>query len=139
MPRPAPLSAARCTAGWRSTASATASIDGLARRRVERGRFAMNLSTTYLGMTLHSPLVVSASPLSESIPNIKQMEAAGAGAVVLYSLFEEQVRREQEVRDFSRIHPAASQAILQDLFPAYPFRANLDDYLEHVRNAKRAV
>jgi len=53
----------------------------------------MNLTTRYLNLELRSPLVVSASPLSERIDNIKQMEEAGAGAVVLYSLFEEQVRR----------------------------------------------
>ena len=52
----------------------------------------MDLTTTYMGMTLRSPLMASASPLSESIDNIKRMEDAGAGAVVLYSLFEEQLR-----------------------------------------------
>ena len=46
----------------------------------------MNLTTTYLGLPLRSPLVASASPLSESIDNIKRMEDAGAGAAVLYSL-----------------------------------------------------
>ena len=56
----------------------------------------MDLKTKYLGMTLRSPIVVSASPLSEYIQNIKMMEDAGAGAVVLYSLFEEQIRLEQQ-------------------------------------------
>jgi dihydroorotate dehydrogenase (fumarate) len=51
----------------------------------------VDLSTTYLGMTLRSPLVASASPLSQEIDNIKRMEEAGAGAVVIYSLFEEQL------------------------------------------------
>ena len=51
----------------------------------------MDLSTKYLGLTLKNPLVVSASPLSEDIDNIRKMEEAGASAVVLHSLFEEQI------------------------------------------------
>jgi dihydroorotate dehydrogenase (fumarate) len=51
----------------------------------------MDLTTTYLGMKLRSPLVPSASPLSEDIDNIKRMEDAGAAAVVIHSLFEEQL------------------------------------------------
>src|SRR5262245_53057036 len=51
----------------------------------------MDLTTTYLGMKLRTPLVPSASPLSEDIDNIKRMEDAGASAVVLASLFEEQL------------------------------------------------
>ena len=54
----------------------------------------MNLSTTYLGLKLKSPIVPSAGPLSQEISNIKLMEDAGAGAVVLYSLFEEQLEHE---------------------------------------------
>lgn len=56
----------------------------------------MKLQTTYLGLTLRSPLVVSALPISRSIDNLRQMEDAGAGAIVLYSLFEEQLRRDYE-------------------------------------------
>ena len=55
----------------------------------------MRLSTTYLGLRLRSPLVPSASPLSENIDNIKLMEDAGAAAVVFHSLFEEQLDRER--------------------------------------------
>ena len=51
----------------------------------------IDLSTKYLGLTLRTPLVPSASPLSEELDNIKRMEDAGAAAVVLYSLFEEQL------------------------------------------------
>ena len=54
----------------------------------------MDLTTTYLGMTLRTPLVPSASPLSEEISSIKRMEDAGASAVVFYSLFEEQLTAE---------------------------------------------
>nr|MCU0516908.1 dihydroorotate dehydrogenase-like protein [Oscillatoria sp. Prado101] len=56
----------------------------------------MDLSTTYLGLQLRSPLVPSAAaPLTEEIDNVKKMEDAGAGAVVLHSLFEEQLLREK--------------------------------------------
>ena len=51
----------------------------------------MNFSTDYLGMKLRTPIVPSASPLSEDLDNIKRMEDAGAAAVVCYSLFEEQI------------------------------------------------
>ncbi|MDZ4679679.1 MAG: hypothetical protein SH848_11110 [Saprospiraceae bacterium] len=54
----------------------------------------MNLDTTYMGLKLHSPIVVSASTLSEKTDNILQMEDSGAGAVVLFSMFEEQIKQE---------------------------------------------
>ncbi len=57
---------------------------------------AMNLSTTYLGLKLRTPLVPAASPLSESLDELKRMEDAGASAVVFHSLFEEQIRREND-------------------------------------------
>ena len=59
----------------------------------------MDLTTRYLGLTLRNPLVASASPLSQTVPGIRALADAGVGAVVLYSLFEEQVRR-QEVEDY---------------------------------------
>ena len=62
----------------------------------------MNLSTTYLGLKLRTPLVPSASPLSEDVDNIKRMEDAGAPAVVLYSLFEEQIRYERYETELRR-------------------------------------
>ena len=54
----------------------------------------MKLSTTYLGFKLRTPLVPSASPLSENIDNIKRLEDAGAAAIVFHSLFEEKWQRE---------------------------------------------
>ena len=59
----------------------------------------MDLRTRYLGLALHCPLVPSASPLAESIDNLKRMEDAGAGAVVLHSLFEEQIEQEARTLD----------------------------------------
>ena len=80
----------------------------------------MDLSTTYLGMKLRTPLVPSASPLSEETDKIKQMEEAGAAAVVLHSLFEEQTEADS----------AASKP---------EFRVDPDTYLKHIAEAKSAV
>ena len=54
----------------------------------------MDLSTSYMGLTLRNPLVASASPLSQTVDGVRRLADAGVGAVVLYSLFEEQLRRE---------------------------------------------
>jgi dihydroorotate dehydrogenase len=61
----------------------------------------MDLTTNYLGLSLRSPMVPSASPLSEKIDNIRAMEQAGAAAVVFHSLFEEQI--EATARNFASI------------------------------------
>ena len=55
----------------------------------------MNLSTGYMGLTLRNPLIASASPLSRTVDDVRRLADAGVGAIVLYSLFEEQVHREQ--------------------------------------------
>jgi len=55
----------------------------------------MDLTTTYLGMALKNPIVPSASPLSQDVDNIRRMEDSGAAAVVMHSLFEEQITVEQ--------------------------------------------
>ncbi len=100
----------------------------------------MNLDTKYLNLTLHSPLVVSASPLSQSLDNIRRAEDAGAGAVVLYSLFEEQIRVEQQMLRYYSEHPTATPADARVLFPAQKqFHAQVDDYLTHISNAKKAA
>ncbi|MCA9904007.1 MAG: dihydroorotate dehydrogenase-like protein [Anaerolineae bacterium] len=100
----------------------------------------MNLNTTYLGLSLRSPLVVSSLPLSENLDNVKRMEDAGAGAVVLYSLFEEQVRVEQQILSYFRDHPSATAEQADALFPARKqFRISLDDYLTHIQKCKEAV
>ena len=62
----------------------------------------MNLQTSYMGLNLSSPIVVSACTLSEKTDNILMMEDNGAGAVVLFSLFEEQIKKEVESK-FSHI------------------------------------
>ncbi len=100
----------------------------------------MDLSTRYLGMTLRSPLVVSASPLSERLSNIKQMEDAGAGAVVLYSLFEEQIVQEQHDLHHHLTFGTESYAEALSYFPEpAQFHIGPDGYLKHIRKAKDTV
>ncbi|KPV51150.1 hypothetical protein SE17_22855, partial [Kouleothrix aurantiaca] len=59
----------------------------------------IDLSTSYLGFTLENPIVASASPLSKKLDLVKRIEDAGAGAIVLYSLFEEQINHESRELD----------------------------------------
>jgi dihydroorotate dehydrogenase (fumarate) len=100
----------------------------------------MDISTTYLGMKLRSPLVCSASPLSEQVSNIKRMEDSGAGAVVLFSLFEEQIRREREALDHHLNYGTESFAEALSYFPEPDqYHAGPDQYLELIRKAKAAV
>jgi dihydroorotate dehydrogenase (fumarate) len=78
----------------------------------------MDLSTSYLGLALPSPLVASASPLSNSVDGVRRLAGAGVGAVVLYSLFEEQVRR--EAAEDARLAEAGTEIFSEALsyFPA---------------------
>jgi dihydroorotate dehydrogenase (fumarate) len=100
----------------------------------------MDLTTTYLGMNLRSPLVPSASPLSEEIDNLKQMEDAGASAVVLHSLFEEQLRQERLELHHHLTHGTESYAESLTYFPEpTEFRVGPEEYLDHVRKAKAAL
>jgi len=100
----------------------------------------VDLSTMYLSTKLRSPLVVSANPLSESLDNIKKMEDAGAGAVVLYSLFEEQLRQEQYGLYHYLTHGTESYAEAQTYFPQMvTYHTTSDAYLDHIRRAKEAV
>jgi dihydroorotate dehydrogenase (fumarate) len=99
-----------------------------------------DLSTSYLGLALASPLVASSSPLCESLDNLRAMEDAGAAAVVLHSLFEEQLDVESLHLDRYLSHGAESYAEALDYFPDLQ-RYNLgpDGYLEHIRRAKAAL
>ena len=100
----------------------------------------MDLKTKYLGLTLRSPLVVSASPLSEYVQNIKMMEDAGAGAVVLYSLFEEQIRLEQHELHYHTSMGTDSFVEAQSYFPeAEEYKMGPEQYLDHIRKSKEAV
>ncbi|HLG31610.1 MAG TPA: dihydroorotate dehydrogenase-like protein [Ignavibacteriaceae bacterium] len=99
----------------------------------------MDISTTYLGLKLKSPIVPSAGPLSQDISNIRQMEDAGAGAVVLYSLFEEQLEHEELELNYHTT-PAESYAEATSYFPMpFGYKSGPDEYLEHIRKAKASV
>jgi dihydroorotate dehydrogenase (fumarate) len=73
----------------------------------------MNLTTDYMGLALRNPLIASASPLSQTVDGIRRLAAAGVGAVVLYSLFEEQVRR--EAAENTRLVDAGSESFAESL------------------------
>jgi dihydroorotate dehydrogenase (fumarate) len=99
-----------------------------------------DITTNYLGLRLNSPLVPSASPLSRSLDNIKRMEDAGAGAVVLYSLFEEQIDAESHALDRFLTEGAESYAEALSYFPeAAEYRLSPERYLEHIARAKSSV
>jgi dihydroorotate dehydrogenase (fumarate) len=100
----------------------------------------MDLTTTYMGFKLKNPIVPSASPLSETIDNIRRMEDAGAAAITLYSLFEEQI--EFEAAELSHFLDYGTDSFAEALsyFPEQDdYRLGPDDYLEHIRKAKDAV
>ena len=100
----------------------------------------IDLSTKYLGMTLKNPLVVSASPLSEELGNIRRMEDAGAAAVVLPSLFEEQMHVESSTLDQFLWQGSDSHAEALSYIPNLGgYKLGPDGYLEHLRRAKQAV
>jgi dihydroorotate dehydrogenase (fumarate) len=100
----------------------------------------IDLSTTYLGLHLKGPLVVSPSPLCEDLGTVRKMEDQGAAAVVLHSLFEEQIRVESQHLDRFLSETAESYAEATSYFPdmtAYNFGP--DGYLEYLRRVKEAV
>lgn len=100
----------------------------------------MDLNTTYLGLNLRTPLVPSASPLSEEIDSIRQLEDAGASAVVLYSLFEEQLTRERVELHHHLTFGTHSFAESLTYFPEpEEFHLGPEGYLNHIRKAKEAV
>ncbi len=100
----------------------------------------MNLTTNYLGMELKNPIVPSAGPLSHELSNIKAMEDAGAAAVVLYSLFEEEIEHESlELYHHTTAHQESFAEAL-DYFPEpFDFKVGPEKYLEHIHKAKEAV
>ncbi|HVI09184.1 MAG TPA: dihydroorotate dehydrogenase-like protein [Candidatus Binatia bacterium] len=100
----------------------------------------MDLSTKYLGLSLRTPLVASASPLSHEIDSIRRLEDAGASAVVLYSLFEEQLR--QDRHELEERLTAGTESFAESLtfFPEpAEFRTGPEEYLNHIHRAKKAV
>lgn len=100
----------------------------------------MDLTTTYMGLKLKNPIVPSASPLSHSVESIKAMEDAGAAAVVVYSLFEEQINHESGELDHFLTLGTESFAEAVNYFPApSQFHLTPQKYVEHIANLKKNV
>ena len=100
----------------------------------------MDLSTSYMGLKLKNPLVPSASPLSKHVDNVKKLEDAGASAVVVYSLFEEQITHEAGELDHYLTYGTESFGEALSYFPAtHDFNLGPDEYLRHISNLKSAV
>jgi dihydroorotate dehydrogenase (fumarate) len=98
------------------------------------------LATDYLGLALRSPLVMSSSPLCEDLDAIRRAEDAGAGAVVLHSLFEEQLTVESHDLDRHLSQHEYNFAEASGYFPEMTsYNLGPEGYLEHVRRAKAAV
>jgi dihydroorotate dehydrogenase (fumarate) len=99
-----------------------------------------DLRTTYLGLLLNGPIVVSSTPLSESLDNVRRMEDAGASAIVLTSLFEEQLALESHAldEDLSRGTDSFAES-LQFLPEQADYRMTHEVYLDYVRKTKAAV
>ncbi len=101
----------------------------------------MDLSTTYLGIALKSPLVVGAcAPLTEDLSNLKRMEDNGAAAIVLHSFFEEQLQAEQLELHHHLTHGTNSFAEALTYFPEPQiFHVGSQEYLDHIRQAKESL
>ena len=100
----------------------------------------MDLSTHYLGLKLRTPLVVGASPLSENIENIKRMEDAGASAVVLHSLFEEQLRQDRmELNHYLNLGTESFAEALSYFPETGDYRLGPEEYLRLIWQAKQAT
>ncbi|MFZ3329147.1 MAG: hypothetical protein WA197_00835 [Candidatus Acidiferrales bacterium] len=100
----------------------------------------IDMSTRYLGLTLKSPIVASASPLCESVENLRRMEDAGIAAVVLPSLFEEQLRLESQALDSDLSRGDESFAESLNYFPSLQtYNLGPEGYLELIRRSKKAL
>lgn len=100
----------------------------------------VDLTTTYLGLVLKHPVVPSASPLSDGLDKIKRLEDAGAAAIVMYSLFEEQIVGESHILDHYLSYGSESFAEALDYFPEMDsYNVGPQAYVELIRKAKEAV
>jgi dihydroorotate dehydrogenase (fumarate) len=100
----------------------------------------IDFSTQYLGLKLSGPIIVSSTPLSEPMDNVRRMEDAGASAIVLHSLFEEQLALESKALDDDLSRGTESFAESLGYLPDLKdYRMTQDVYLEHLRRCKEAV
>jgi dihydroorotate dehydrogenase (fumarate) len=99
-----------------------------------------DLETSYLGLTLKSPLVVSSSPLTYALDDLKRLEAAGAGAIVLYSLFEEQIElAEMGFSNYYKQHTDELPEALRHVANMKEYNQGAGGYLAHIYQAKHAL
>jgi len=94
----------------------------------------VNIQTSYMGLKLKSPIIISSSGLSSSLEKVKQFEENGAGAIVLKSLFEEQINHEAGNLSLYSDYPEAT-----DYVNAYVTSNSVESYLGHIRNVKSLV
>lgn len=100
----------------------------------------MNLTTNYLGMCLKNPIVASSSPLSHTVDSIRRLEDAGAAAVVMYSLFEEQIGFDSYYIDYHLTQGIDSYAESISYFPdMQSYNVGPEEYMNLIRRAKQAV
>lgn len=100
----------------------------------------IDLSTTYLGLKLKNPLVASSSPMCEEVGNVRRMEDAGASAVVLHSLFEEQIELESDELDRFIMQGAELSPEAVSHFPELTGKVmGPEGYLKHIAKCKQAV
>lgn len=100
----------------------------------------IDLSTTYLGLKLKNPLVPSASPLSKDVDSALRLEDAGAAAIVMYSLFEEQLNAEDAMADRFLLNPGLGHGEADGFLPDHgPFVGSLERYLEQLRRLKERL
>lgn len=101
---------------------------------------AMNLKTTYMGLALKNPLVVSASPLQQKLDNVRAMEDAGASAIVMFSLFEEQIMQESQAIDDFMDFAGEAYAESRSYFPAMgDYDVGVEQYLTLLERAVEAT
>lgn len=100
----------------------------------------MDLSTKYLGLKLKNPIVPSSSPLSKELDTLKSLEDAGASAVVLHSLFEEQIAYEEQEYNYFTTYGTESYAEALTYFPKQnEYYLGPEEYLEHIQKAKKSL
>ena len=99
-----------------------------------------DLSTDYVGLKLKNPLVPSSSPLSKKLDSVLRLEDAGAAAVVLHSLFEEELRAEEAMSERFLLHADLGHGEADGFLPDHGnFQSCLDRYLEHLRQLKERL
>jgi dihydroorotate dehydrogenase (fumarate) len=97
----------------------------------------IDLTTDYVGLKLKNPLVPSASPLSKNLDMARRLEDAGASALVMYSLFEEEVRAEEAMAERFLLHADLGHGEADSFLPDHgQFRTSLDNYLEQLTRLK---